>query len=118
MYLNNVIVLLQAYVVDGMGNVRSASSIATVAISVEDVNDNDPVLENPHPNPITLLEVGHTVLCLYAPCVCACVCVCVCVCVCIHMRVLCTCLDLEFLVLSFVLQMTQYNVNYYSVHGF
>ena len=43
---------------DTNGNARSASSTATVAITVEDVNDNSPVLENPHPNPIALLEVS------------------------------------------------------------
>ena len=44
--------------VDSNGNTRSASATATVAITVEDVNDNSPVLENPHPNPIALLEVS------------------------------------------------------------
>ena len=45
--------------VDGNGNTRSASATATVAITVEDINDNSPVLENPHPTPIDLLEVSH-----------------------------------------------------------
>lgn len=53
--------------VDSNDNARSASATATVAITVEDVNDNSPVLENPHPAPIELLEVshGHSSLCAF-----------------------------------------------------
>ena len=50
--------------VDGNGNTRSASATATVAITVEDINDNSPVLENPHPTPIALLEVSHSPFCM------------------------------------------------------
>ena len=50
--------------VDGNGNTRSASATATVAITVEDINDNSPVLENPHPTPIALLEVSHSLFCM------------------------------------------------------
>ena len=42
---------------DASGNPASRSATATVAITIEDVNDNSPVLENPHPNPIEILEV-------------------------------------------------------------
>lgn len=49
---------LQSFVSDSSGNALSRSSTATVAITIEDVNDNSPVLENPHPSPIDLLEVS------------------------------------------------------------
>ena len=48
----------QAFVSDGSGNALSRTSTATVAVTVEDVNDNSPVLENPHAAPIELLEVS------------------------------------------------------------
>ena len=57
-YNHYIVILLQAFVADGSGNPASRSATATVAITVEDINDNSPVLENPHPNPIELLEVS------------------------------------------------------------
>ena len=43
---------------DSGGSPRSGSATATVAIAIQDVNDNNPVLENPHPNAFELLEVS------------------------------------------------------------
>ena len=51
---------------DASGNPTSRSATATVAITVEDVNDNNPVLENPHPEPIELLEVCKATCCYIA----------------------------------------------------
>ena len=52
---------LQAYAVDDSGTAISGTSTATVAITVSDVNDNVPVLRNPHPTPFQILEVKCTV---------------------------------------------------------
>ena len=74
-------IILQAVIVDGSGNALSHSATATVAISIEDVNDNSPVLENPHADPIELLEVSVVIsftvsmnhYCKHS-CLCHCVC--------------------------------------------
>ncbi len=40
------------------GLADSESDLTLVTVTVLDVNDNNPVFENPHPNPIVLREVS------------------------------------------------------------
>ena len=49
---------------DSSGTAINGTSTATVAITVSDVNDNAPVLTNPHPMPFHVLEV-YSVLHVY-----------------------------------------------------
>ena len=49
---------LQAHITSN-GLPDSASGSALVTVTLLDINDNDPVFENPHPDPITLIEVKH-----------------------------------------------------------